>query len=220
MPGAGGYVGRRLADSAGRPLGLLFVVFQELPEDAAFVTKTLQIFAARAASELERQQTDAQVREQAALLDIAHEAIMVEGLDGRIVYWNKGAERTFGWSAAEALGRTSVDMLYEDPDQYHGALAALHANGEWQGEVVKRTKDGRAIPVDVRWTLVRDAQNNPHSILEIDTDISERKVFESRFPPRAAAGEYRHAGRRHRPRPEQHAHADSDVRRDAAGVRA
>jgi PAS domain S-box-containing protein len=180
-PGARGYVGRGLTGSAGRPLGLLFVVFQELPEDAAFVTTTLEIFAARAASELERQQTDAQVREQAALLDIAHEAIMVEGLDGRIVYWNKGAERTFGWSAAEALGRTSVDMLYEDPEQFHGALAALHADGEWQGEVVKRTKDGRAIPVDVRWTLVRDAQHDPHSILEIDTDISDRKALESRF---------------------------------------
>jgi PAS domain S-box-containing protein len=180
-PGARGYVGRRLAGSAGQPLGLLFAVFQELPEDAAFVTKTLQIFAARAASELERQQTDAQVREQAALLDIAHEAIMVEELDGRLVYWNKGAERTFGWSAAEALGRSSVEMLYDDPEHFHGALAALHADGEWQGEVVKRTKDGRAIPVDVRWTLVRDAHDRPHSILEIDTDISERKALEARF---------------------------------------
>jgi len=180
-PQARGYLGRRLTGAAGQPTGLLFVLFRDLPEDTKFVTATLEIFAARAASELERQRMDARVREQAALLDIAHEAIMVESLDGRIVYWNKGAERTFGWGAAEAMGRTSVDLFYDDPEQFRAALAALHANGEWQGEVLKRTKDGRVIPVDARWTLVRDVRDEAHAILKINTDISERKALESRF---------------------------------------
>ena len=79
------------------------------------------------------------------------------------------------------MGRTSVDLFYDDPEQFRAALAALHANGEWQGEVLKRTKDGRAIPVDARWTLVRDVRNEPHAILKINTDISERKALESRF---------------------------------------
>ena len=79
-PQARGYLGRRLTGAAGQPTGLLFVLFRELPEDTKFVTATLEIFAARAASELERQRMDARVREQAALLDIAHEAIMVESI--------------------------------------------------------------------------------------------------------------------------------------------
>jgi PAS domain-containing protein len=59
-----------------------------------------------------------------ALLDIAHEAILVKDLDGRILYWNKGAEKTFGWSAAETLGRKAEDFLHTGAIGFHNARTA------------------------------------------------------------------------------------------------
>ncbi|HXV16568.1 MAG TPA: PAS domain S-box protein, partial [Gemmatimonadaceae bacterium] len=178
---AQGYVGRRLDDSAGKPVGLIFVVFKDPLKHIEFITSTLQIFAARAASEMERLQTDAQVHEQAALLDIAREAIIVKGMDNRIIYWNRGAERTYGWTAAEAIGRHSLEMLYSPSDDLSKATAALLERGEWDGELISKVKNGRKITAHVRWTLVRDAKGNPKSILSINTDITEMKKLESQF---------------------------------------
>jgi PAS domain S-box-containing protein len=129
----------------------------------------------------ERRHTEMQVREQAALLDIAHEAIQVRDLDGRIIYWNKGAEHIYGWTAAEVLGRTAVEMFYKEAARFREALAELVAQGKWQGEVITQTKDGRNITVEGRWTLVRDADGRPKSVLAIDTDITEKKRLESQF---------------------------------------
>ncbi len=176
-----GYVGRRLTSSSGQHLGVLGVVFKEPLDRVEFIESTLQIFAARAASELERRNTDAHIREQAALLDIAHEAILVRDLDGRITFWNKGAERTYGWTAAEVIGRTDADLFISDVDALAVAQAALMANGEWQGEMLRRTKDGRKTTVDVRWTLVRDDQGEANAVLSISTDITEKRTLESQL---------------------------------------
>jgi PAS domain S-box-containing protein len=120
-------------------------------------------------------QSEERFREQAALLDIAREAIMVKDLDGRILYWNKGAERTFGWSTAETLGRKAEDFLYDDAVEFHKARTTLLAAGDWKGEQVRHTKDGHNIVVESGWTLVRDEEGRPKSILAIHTDITERK---------------------------------------------
>ncbi|CAN5597285.1 hypothetical protein BH09GEM1_BH09GEM1_24760 [soil metagenome] len=178
---AEGMVGVRLTSSTGRHLGLLGVVFREPLQRADFVMATLKIFAARAASELERRDADAHVREQAALLDIAHEAILVKDLQGRITFWNKGAERTYGWTAAEAIGRADTDVFFGDGEAFTVAHAALMANGEWEGELLRRTRDGREITVDVRWTLVRDDQGEAKAVLSITTDITEKRRLESQL---------------------------------------
>jgi PAS domain S-box-containing protein len=105
----------------------------------------------------------------------------VRDLDGRIVYWNKGAERTFGWTAEEAVGRVSITLLARDVPLFEAAQAILLATGEWQGELAARTRDGRDITVEVHWTLVRDAAGAPKSILAISTDVSEKKTMEAHF---------------------------------------
>ena len=143
-------------------------LLQQMADDLAFGIGSVR-------ADADRGRLDSQSREQAALLDIASEAIMVKDLDGRIVYWNKGAERTYGWSAAEALGRKAVSLLHSDTAQSREAEVKLLAHGKWTGEVVKHTKDGRDITVEARWTLVRDAKGRPKSILAINSDISERK---------------------------------------------
>jgi two-component system sensor histidine kinase/response regulator len=121
-------------------------------------------------------ESEARFREQAALLDIAHDAIYVRDLDGRITYWNKGAEHAYGWTAAEAVGRSSVELLHKEPSEYRAAEAALLRNGVWQGEMAKRTNADRDITMAVRLTLVRDAQGHPQSVLAINTDITGQKV--------------------------------------------
>jgi PAS domain S-box-containing protein len=120
-------------------------------------------------------ESEERYREQAALLDIAHEAIMVKDLDGRILYWNKGAEKTFGWSAAETLGRKAEDFLHADAVGFHNARTALLAAGAWKGEQAGHTKDGHDVVVESWWTLVRDQEGRPKSILAIHTDITERR---------------------------------------------
>jgi PAS domain S-box-containing protein len=179
--GAQGYVGRRLDNSSGQALGHLFVVFREPIKEVGFISSTLQIFASRAAGELERQQADARIREQAALLDVTHEAIQVWDLDGGIILWNKGAERTYGWTSGEVVGRKAAGWLYENPAELKIAQAESLVRGEWQGEIIKRTKDGRDLTVASRWALVRDAAGDPKGILVIDADITGKKALETQL---------------------------------------
>jgi two-component system, cell cycle sensor histidine kinase and response regulator CckA len=120
-------------------------------------------------------QSEERFREQAALLDIAHDAIYVRDLDGRITYWNKGAERAYGWAAHEAVGRKVVDLLCTEPSQLQQAEASLLVDGEWHGEVVKRTKSKGEVVMAVRWTAVRNEQGQPTSVLAINTDITLQK---------------------------------------------
>ncbi len=121
-------------------------------------------------------------REQAALLDCAQDAIMVRDLEGRILFWNRSAERIFGWRADEALGKTThARYMSATSGQIAEAEMKIFETGEWTGEMWQLTKDGREIIVESRWTLVRDDQGKPKSILEINTDITEKKRLESLF---------------------------------------
>ncbi|SNT29981.1 PAS domain S-box-containing protein/diguanylate cyclase (GGDEF) domain-containing protein [Noviherbaspirillum humi] len=172
------YVGLRLDDSAGQAIGLIYVLFREAVTELSFVTSTLRIFAARAAGEMERLEADARIRNQASLLDQAQDAIIVSGIDHHITYWNKGAERLYGWSAEEALGKDKAQLLYRHPiDFYEASAHALH-HGEWRGEVEQRRKDGESLTVEGYWTLVRGNDQRPQSILAIHTNVTQRKAAE------------------------------------------
>jgi PAS domain S-box-containing protein len=131
---------------------------------------------------IERKRAEQKIREQAALLDIATDAILVRDLENRILFWNKGAERLYGWNAAEALGQTTCILLYQDTmPQMEEALKTLLEKGEWQGELNQITKAGREVIVESRWTLVRDEDNKPKSILTVSTDVTEKKQLEAQF---------------------------------------
>ncbi|GKT19313.1 EAL domain-containing protein [Acidovorax sp. SUPP2522] len=176
--GAQSYVGQQLRDAEGRPIGLIFVIFREPLERPALVSSTLRIFAARATAEMARQASDAHIRRQASLLDKARDAIIVRDLKHRITFWNQGAERMYGWSQAQVLGRTIDTLLYQNATEFLRATEATLAQGEWAGEIVQFHQDGHAIDVEGRWTLVRDEGGQPESILAIHTDIGHRKATE------------------------------------------
>jgi PAS domain S-box-containing protein len=129
-----------------------------------------------------RKQADERIREQAALLDRAQEAISLNDMSQRILYWNKGAERLYGWTPAEALGKNANDLLFQgDMFAAHEALRNLIRQGEWQGELNQVTKTGRKLIIESRWTLLRDDENEPKSILVINADITERKRMEAEY---------------------------------------
>ncbi len=172
------YVGHRLDNSAGQPIGQLFVLFGRPLQDTAFITSTLQIFATRVASELERQAADAHIRQQASLLDKAQDAIMVRDLDHVIRYWNKGAERLYGWCRDDAIGQSTETLLYADPAAFRDSTRKVLEQGEWSGEIMQRRKDGSTLIVEAHWTLLCDEQQAPDAILAINTDITDRKAAE------------------------------------------
>ena len=131
-----------------------------------------------AAAEQERRESDRRIRHQAALLDKARDAIIVRGLDNRVQYWNKGAERLYGFSAGEALGMPIQDLIGYEPTNFGKATNNLWESGKWNGEFQTRRCDGSTLDVESSWTLVRDDDGLAYSILAIDTDISERKIAE------------------------------------------
>jgi diguanylate cyclase (GGDEF)-like protein/PAS domain S-box-containing protein len=123
----------------------------------------------------EQKQAEARNRIQASLLDKAQDAILVTGIDDRISYWNGGAERLFGWTAAEAIGKTKAELIVADLEKFHEAVQTLLQQGDWVGELSKRSKNGRTFIVESHWTMVRDDNGKPQSILAIETDITQRK---------------------------------------------
>ncbi len=132
----------------------------------------------------ERQAAAQKIQEQAALLDIATDAIIVRDLDSQIQFWNNGATAIYGWLATEAIDRTTAQLFYPDtPPETAVAIAfsSVLDRGSWQGELHKVTKTGTEVIVESRWTLVRDEAGNPRSILSVDTDITEKKSLEQQF---------------------------------------
>jgi len=130
----------------------------------------------------ERKRAEEQIREQAELLDQAQDAIMVRDLDHNVLFWNKGAEKIYGWSASEVIGKNAQEILFKERSrQFEEARKELIANGEWSGEMRQTRRDGSEIIVESRWTLVRDEREQPKSVLVINTDVTEKKRMESQF---------------------------------------
>lgn len=129
----------------------------------------------------DRKHAEQTILEQATLLDIASNAIFVRDLEQRILYWNHGAERLYGWSAAEAIGQPADQLLQCDAAQIAETMQTLLAEGEWRGEMHKVTKTGTEIIAEVHWTMLRDETGQPKSILSVDTDITQKKQLEAQF---------------------------------------
>ncbi len=127
----------------------------------------------------ERRSAEEKIRSQSALLDDATEAILIYDLNRTVLYWNKGAENTYGWSSEEAVGSDVAGLIHPDDKQWTRAMEMLLHDGEWRGELNQRTKDGRPIVVECRWAIARDDSGEPYSVLAINTDITEKKKLEA-----------------------------------------
>jgi PAS domain S-box-containing protein len=123
------------------------------------------------------------LQEQASLLDKAQDAIIVTDLNRRLTFWNKSAERMYGWTSAEVLGTVVTDLFYPtgDAKEVQQAYEDVIARGEWTGELQPHTKAGRRVMIESRWTLVRDGSGKGRSILSINTDVTDRRQLEQQF---------------------------------------
>jgi PAS domain S-box-containing protein len=173
LDGAQAYAGRRFDAADGTPLGVLFVLSRKPIRQVDFMASSLGIFAIRAAAELQRQDADARLRDQASLLDKSRDAIIAGDLDHRITYWNKGAERLYGWTSAEIIGVSNIEQVYLDPSVVQEILAELLSHDKWHGRLQQRRKDGRVITVDAHSSLIRDDGGAPRFFMVIASEVSD-----------------------------------------------
>lgn len=168
------------------PLYSFYVTPAELPYYAVFILFALLItwFSAvrrRVERDL-RQSRDELEKEvavrtqQASLLDLTHDTIFVRDTRDIITYWNRGAEELYGWTAKQAMGKRSHELLQTAfPDTLDEINAELLRTGRWDGELGYAKADGTRVVVASRWSLRRDEQERPAGVLETNNDITERK---------------------------------------------
>jgi len=140
------------------------------------------VVASRSADLAERTQQAAVLTEQAALLDLAQDAIVVEDMHRRISFWSRGAEILYGWPSQEALGQDAYELLkteFSEPTEHIDAT--LLRQGQWEGEATQYRRDGTRVIVASRWALQRDADGAPVGILTINTNVTERKRTDDRL---------------------------------------
>ncbi len=129
----------------------------------------------------ERDADIARLKQQAMLLDQARDAIVVKDLHHRIQFWNAGAERLYGWTRDEVLGRHEPTLLHEDPVLVQQLGQRLREAGEFQQEVVHYDKQGRRLDIRAHWTLVKDEAGQPMAIFTTCNDITHSRQDRDRI---------------------------------------
>ena len=122
----------------------------------------------------------AELQRRASLLDLTHDSIFVRDMAGVITYWNRAAEQFYGWTAEQALGKVSHELMQAVfPAPLEAIQRELLDAGRWEGELVHTKADGIRTVVLSRWSLQRDENNRPRAILEINNDVTHRKRAET-----------------------------------------
>jgi len=129
----------------------------------------------------DRERILAQLAQQAALLDEAQDAIVVLDMDRRVTFWNRGAERIYGWTAPEAMNRPIAALVGGDAAELDAAVEAVRTGGQWRGSLSQRTGAGAPLIVEANWTLVRTPGGAPRAILAIHSDVTERRALEEQL---------------------------------------
>jgi PAS domain S-box-containing protein len=130
----------------------------------------------------ERKRAEEALREQAELLDIAHDTILVRDLDGTIRFWNDGGEKMYGYSKQQAVGRIAHELLRTVfPKPQAEIEAEILQVGRWEGDLIHTAEDGARIVVASRWVAQRDKSGQACGVMEINNDITDRKQAEQRM---------------------------------------
>lgn len=131
---------------------------------------------------IERKKTENVLRFQANILNNVRDCVIVYDLQGKIIYWNKGAETIYGYCKKEIMGK-NIKVLYLNRDKCHfkpdleKILELGEYNGEWEG----KRKDGSKVYVDVRETVMYDVNGKMIGFIGVSKDISERKKAEEQI---------------------------------------
>jgi PAS domain S-box-containing protein len=171
------------------PYYAFYLTWADLPYYVVFILFALLItwfsgIRRRAERELLRSRDELQKEvatrtQQASLLDLAHDPIFVRNMDGVIAYWNGGAQELYGWTAEQAVGKHTQELLRTVfPKPFDEIEKELIRTGRWEGTLEKTKADGTNVSVASRWSLQRDGNGNPIAILETENNITERKRAE------------------------------------------
>jgi PAS domain S-box-containing protein len=129
--------------------------------------------------EREREQQAQQLRLQAELIQLAHDAILIRDPLSHIIFWNRGAQELYGWTEQEVRGKVTHTLLQTYfPESHEATDTLLEQQGYWRGELTHRCRDGRQVIVESCQVLVRDDRGNTIGILEINRDVTERHHLE------------------------------------------
>jgi PAS domain S-box-containing protein len=116
------------------------------------------------------------------VLNKATEAIVIATTDHRITFWNRGAEHLFGWSADDALGKTTDEMMFpRNPEAAAAIREALATKGDWRGEIQTSDRQGRPFVMESSATLIRDDKVLVTGLISISTDVTERKKLQEQL---------------------------------------
>lgn len=122
-----------------------------------------------------------QLYQQSLLLQNVNDAVIARDMANQITYWNKAAERLYGWTAEEAVGNSWEDLLEVDEETFTAGQNSLIRSGRWVGEFWKSRKDGSVILIRANWALLRDPCGKLRSIVSVDRDITEQRQTEERL---------------------------------------
>gem|GEM_PF-4280302 len=129
----------------------------------------------------DQQVTYSRMRNQAELIDKAHNAIIVCDNAGTILFWNQGATRLYGFAKEKVEGLPIKDVLKTHGERLQDAVREVRRSGEWSGELIRLCADGTEKTVESRWTITSDQDADDDTILTIDSDITERRNLEKQF---------------------------------------
>jgi PAS domain S-box-containing protein len=175
-------------DAAKLPHLLVFFVSAVIVSSWSAARKRAETALERARLELEAKveqrtaelrRSNDQLREQAGLLDLTHDAIFVRDMTDVIRYWNQGAQAFYGWTAEETAGKTTHDLLKTVfPAPLDAINAELLRTGHWEGDLLHTRRDGATLIVASRWALQRDESGKPVVVLQTNNDVTERRQAE------------------------------------------
>jgi diguanylate cyclase (GGDEF)-like protein/PAS domain S-box-containing protein len=151
---------------------------QHLAGLASLAASVLQVHSLAQRSTHAYVQVEAQLQHQAQILDHIHESVLTMDMNGFIISWNKGAERLFGYSALEAVGR-NILFLYDDEDMSF-ADAFVEQGGRLM-EVRRKKKNGDVFWASLSLSPLCDLNERPIGLIAYLTDITERKMAEERI---------------------------------------
>lgn len=148
--------------------------------DSATVRFGVSLVAISAATLLSMRDRSARttLAEQARLLELSHDTVIICDRNDNIIYWNDGAQALYGWARDEAIGQ-SCNRLLQSNFLMQDVGAALEQAGQWSGELTRTRRDGTQIVLASRWLLRRDPEGNAIGVIESSADVTEHKRVEA-----------------------------------------
>ena len=163
----------------GRLVGVMAMFTRnKLPTDA---TELMGCVADTVAQGIVRKQTEEKVADQAALLDKSQDAIVVIDLSQRCTYWNKSAEKLYGWASQDIYGQRIEQVIVCEHGYFERAKALTLQYGEWHDNDCLVHRGDAKLTVESRWTLVTGDDGKPRCILIVNTDVTDQKKIEAQF---------------------------------------